>query len=430
MNPAKKHPSFSALPPAPREMVAEGMPPGVPVIIRYSQAVPLARGFAIARNIPVRHTYDLLPAVATLLPMTQVDALTDDPEVEMIYPDLPVHTMLDQSVPIIRAPQVWAAGVTGRGVTVAIVDTGVDGDHPDLAGRLVTTKDFSGEGFKDNNGHGTHVAGIVAGSGAASNGKYRGVAPEATLIAAKVLKGNGSGLMSDVMAGVEWATQQKAQVINLSLGGPPAPCDGTDALSLMCDAAVRAGVVVCVAAGNSGPGDRTIGAPGCAREVITVGATISGPTDYDNVTDFSSRGPTSDGRTKPDICFPGLNIISARAGGTSMGNVIDDHYTEASGTSMATPHCAGAAALLLAAEPSLTPAQVKERLMRGARKMFLRPGTPLGDNLQGVGRADVLNAFHNEAGSPLPPAPELPPGDGGGGGKGCLPSILLFLRWP
>ncbi len=420
MNPAKKHPSFSELLPVPPGIAAVG----VPVIIRYLPTTMRGEGFAMARGLAVRYTYDLIPAIATTLPMDQVNALTDDPEVEMIYPDLTVHTMLDQSVPIIRAPQVWAAGDTGRGIAIAIVDTGVDGDHPDLAGRLAATKDFSGEGYQDNNGHGTHVAGIAAGSGAAGNGKYRGVAPDATLMAAKVLKGNGSGLMSDVIAGVEWAVQQGAQVINLSLGGPPMPCDGTDALSLVCDAAVRAGAVVCVAAGNSGPGDRTVGAPGCAREVITVGASVSGPTEYDTITRFSSRGPTSDGRTKPDICFPGQDIAAPRAGGTAMGHVIDDFYTQASGTSMATPHCAGAAALLLAAESSLTPAQVKERLMRAARKMTIQPNTPLGGNLQGAGRGDVLNAFHNEAGSPLPPAPEGPPGDGG---KGCLPSLLSFL---
>jgi len=421
MNPAKKHPSFSALPPTPRELVAAD----VPVIIRYRPTATRGEGFAMARGLATRYSYGLIPAIATTLPMDRIDILTEDPEVEMIYPDLPVHTMLDQSVPIIRAPQVWALGDTGKGITVAIVDTGVDGNHPDLVGRLVATQDFSGEGYKDNHGHGTHVAGIIGGSGAASNGKYKGVAPDVTLMAAKVLKGNGSGLMSDVMAGVEWAVQQKAHVINLSLGGPPMPCDGTDALSLVCDAAVRAGAVVCVAAGNSGPGEKTVGAPGCAREVITVGASVSGPTDYDTITSFSSRGPTSDGRTKPDICFPGQDIISARASETAMGHIIDDHYTQASGTSMATPHCAGAAALLLAANPGLTPTQVKARLLRGARQMTIRPNTPLGGNLQGAGRADVLNAYHNEAGTPLPPAPEGPPSNGGGQ-IGCLPSILTF----
>jgi serine protease AprX len=207
-------------------------------------------------------------------------------------------------------------------------------------------------------------------------------------------------MMSDVMAGIEWAVEQEVHVIGLSLGGP-APCDGTDALSETCDAAVETGVVVCAAAGNQGPGAFTVGSPGCARQVITIGAS----TDNDTMANFSSRGPTSDNRVKPDIVFPGVGIISCRAKGTNMGNVIGDHYTEASGTSMATPHAVGTAALLLQAKPDLTPVQVKELVMTTALDLNLDPNT------QGSGRADVYKAFVELAPEPPPPEPmpEPPP---------------------
>jgi serine protease AprX len=402
VNPAKLHPSF--------EVTAKGLET-IPIIVRYSPVV--SKDWAIQRDLEVRHTYQLIPAVATRVTQARLEELTDDPDVELIWPDLEVHTMLDRSVPIIRAPLVWDAGDTGQGVKVAVVDTGIDPEHADFAGRIVAVTDFTGEGTADNNGHGTHVAGIIAGSGAASDGQYRGVAPGASLMAAKVLKGDGTGLMSDVMAGIEWAVQQGAQVINLSLGGPPTPCDGSDALSATCDAAVQAGVVVCVAAGNSGPSARSVGSPGCARQVITVGAAVASPTDYDTIADFSSRGPTADGRVKPDVALPGVDIAAARARGTSMGRPINDFYTQASGTSMATPHASGVAALILQKEPGLTPAQVKERMTRAARDMGLDP------NVQGRGRVDAYAAYLGEAGEPLPPPPPPP-------GSGCLPVLVML----
>lgn len=364
---------------------------------------------------PAAYRYSLLPAMAMEATPAQIEQMTDEPTVDTIWPDLPVYTMLDDSVPIVRAPMVWDAGFTGQDVTIAVVDTGIDVQHPDFEGRIADTADYTGEGADDNNGHGTHVASIAAGSGAASDGKYRGLAPGATIIAAKVLRGDGTGRQSDVMAGVEWAVQNDAQVINLSLGGPPTPCDGTDALSELVDAAFEAGVVVCVAAGNSGPGRLTIGSPGCARNAVTIGATESDPaTEYDEVARFSSRGPTADGRRKPDLALPGVGITAARAGGTSLGDLVNDHYTSLQGTSMATPHATGIAALLLSANPDLSPEQVKRRTIAGARSMHLE------GNTQGAGRGDAYNAFLDQAGQPLPPPPEEP--------QGCLAGVMSLLR--
>lgn len=387
------------------------------VIVRYrTRTPPPVLRAAQARRIAAFH---LVPFTVEEAPALGVQTLADDENVDGIWLDRPVHTWLDQSVPLIGAPKVWDAGFKGGGIVICIVDTGVDASHPDLAGRLSITKDFTGEGFQDNNGHGTHVAGIAAGSGAESKGKYRGVAPEATLIAAKVLKGDGSGLMSDVMSGVEWGVDNGARVINLSLGSDGS-CDGTDALSQICDAAVDAGVVVCVAAGNAGPAASTVGSPGCAFKVITVGASDRS----DRIASFSSRGPTADGRLKPDISFPGVAIASCRARGTSMGQVIDDFYTAASGTSMATPHCAGAAALLLNAEPQLTPQNVKDRLMNSAKDLGFQW------NAQGRGRAQVYEAY---LGNTTPPPSEPPPSEPPTGCGGLLQSLgrlNLFGRPP
>ncbi|MCA1553094.1 MAG: S8 family serine peptidase, partial [Chloroflexi bacterium] len=199
-------------------------------------------------GLNVEHAYSVLPAVAGRATKEQIEALSEHAEIEKVWWDAPVHVMLDVSVPLIGAPKLWEAGFTGKGVRICIVDTGIDATHPDFADRIADTHDFTGEGVKDGHGHGTHCASIAAGSGAASNGKYRGVAPEATILVAKVLGTNGSGSTSDVMAGVEWAVQNNAQVVSLSLGSDGS-CDGSDALSQTCDAAVKKGHVTCVAAG-------------------------------------------------------------------------------------------------------------------------------------------------------------------------------------
>ena len=370
------------------------------IIVKYRKDVAVAQ--RLIEGATLGYHYRIIPATAMKAKARDIQAFSEDPGVEKVWQDLPVHTCLDVSLPLIGVPHVWSeGGYRGQGIKIAIVDTGIDPDHPDFAGRIAAGKGFTGGSYVDDSGHGTHVAGIAAGSGSASGGRYMGIAPEASLYIAKVLLADGSGMMSDVMAGIEWAVNQEVHVIGLSLGGAET-CDGTDALSETCDAAVEAGVIVCAAAGNQGPGTLTVGSPGCARRVITVGAS----TDDDTVADFSSRGPTSDHRAKPDIVFPGVGIISCRAKGTSMANVIDDYYTEASGTSMATPHAVGTVALLLQAEPVLKPSQVKELLMATALNLNLDRNT------QGAGRVAVYKAFAELTPTPEPPpepTPEPPP---------------------
>ena len=396
---------------------ARPQPQSIPIIIRYNPRRKQVLATAAAETgLQARWEIRILPSLAAEATPDVIQRLVENPAVERIWYDMPVHALLDVSVPHIRANRVWEEGNQGAGVRVAILDTGCDLHHPDLADRIKKKKDFSGKGaVQDGNGHGTHVASIIAGSGKASGGRYRGVAPHADLYIAKVLDDRGQGRMSDVMAGLDWAVAEKAQVVNLSLGSDM-NCDGTDALSEACDAAAGKGVVVVVAAGNSGPMPRTVGAPGCAREVITIGAT----TDDDEVARFSSRGPTSDGRVKPDVCLPGVNIIAARAQGTSLGNgQIDEYYTSLSGTSMATPHASGVVALLLAARPELTPRQVKEILKATA--------VDLGENMnnQGAGRVDAYAAWQMAQSGDIPePEPEPPP-DGCLGLIGRLLALLL-----
>lgn len=385
---------------------------GVPVIIRYRQDAIRSR--AIQEGIQATHVYKLTPTAAATMPTGAVFSLSDEQQIEYIWLDEEIHTCLDRSVPAIGVPAAWADGYRGTGIKVAIVDTGIDRAHPDFSGRIVTGASFVDGDFQDDNGHGTHVASITAGTGAAQGGQYVGVAPEASLYVARVLDGSGSGSMSGVMAGVEWAVDQGVQVMNLSLGGSGSS-DGQDALSMTCNAAVSRGIVVCVAAGNAGPSARTIGSPGAAVDVITVGAADRS----DHVASFSSRGPTADGRTKPDICFPGTDIVAARASGTSMGSPVSALYTSASGTSMATPHAAGVAALLLQAKPDASPAQIKQALMSTALDMGTEPNT------QGAGRAQVEHALAAIKGEPPPtpgPGPTPTPQPGG-----CLPTALVHL---
>lgn len=348
------------------------------------------------KGIKVVFIHDLIKAVTVEAPPKVLLDLSDEGVVTKIWEDLKVKMYLNESVPLISAPNVWRTGPEGQGITVAIVDTGVDGEHQDLKGKLADSKDFTEEGYFDGSGHGTHVASTICGTGAASNGKYKGVAPQAKVIAAKVLDSSGSGSFSGVIAGVEWATEKKAQVMNLSLGGDvEGSCDGTDPACLAVDAAWSKGVVVCVAAGNAGPASSTVGSPGCSKKVITVGASDK----TDQIAWFSSRGPTKDGRVKPDILLPGSNIVAARAKNTSLGNPLNQSYTSMSGTSMATPHCCGVVALMLSATADLSPYDVKQKLMGTAIDLKYDPNT------QGSGRVDAYKAI---SGSPTPPEPSPP----------------------
>jgi subtilisin family serine protease len=310
------------------------------------------------------------------------------PELTRIWLDGPVRPTLDESVPQIGAPAAHAAGHTGAGAVVAVLDTGIDEAHPDLADAIVGAQDFTGlgtgpAGAHDGHGHGTHVASIVTGSGAASGGRYAGVAPDAGLLVGKVLTDQGFGLESWLIEGMEWAAAQGAPVVNMSLGSDIG--DGTGVVDQAVDSlTATSGTLFVVAAGNTGPRAQTVTSPGTADAALTVGAVD----DADQVTDTSARGPRwNRPAIKPDLTAPGVGIVAARARGTQRGEPVDDSYTRLSGTSMATPHVAGAAAILAAQHPDWRAEQLRGVLTGSAAP---QDGQTVYD--QGAGRLDVARA--------------------------------------
>ncbi|MGI5525566.1 S8 family serine peptidase [Micromonospora sp. CA-259024] len=278
-----------------------------------------------------------------------------------IWLDGKVEADLADSTAQVGAPQVWAAGNTGKGVDVAVLDSGIDTNHPDFAGQIAATESFvPGQTVKDVYGHGTHVASTLAGTGAASDGKEKGVAPGVRLHVGKVIGDDNAGQESWIISGMEWAVRdQHAKIVNMSLGADPT--DGTDPMSVaLNELSEETGALFVVSAGNAGPGTYTVGTPGTADAALTVGA-VDG---NDTLAMFSSQGPRiGDRALKPDLTAPGVGILAAR----SQDSAGEGWYRLGDGTSMASPHVAGAAALLAAQHPDFTGKQLKEALVSTAK---------------------------------------------------------------
>ncbi|MFF2876374.1 S8 family serine peptidase [Gottfriedia sp. NPDC057991] len=308
---------------------------------------------------------------------------TLDDGISKVWLDGKVKVQDLESDNTIGAPAAWEAGYTGKGATIAVLDTGIDSNHPDLADRIIEKKDFTGTSteVKDDVGHGTHVAGIIAGTGAASDGKYRGVAPDTNLLIGKVCTPSGCE-ESAIVGGMEWAASKHPAAINMSLGG--SPTDGTSPISQVVNKLTKeTGTLFVISAGNSGA-PFTVANPGDADAALTVASS----TKADALSSFSSRGPrVGDFAVKPDIIAPGSAIIAPRAAGTSAGSPIDSNYTSLNGTSMAAPHVAGAVAILSQEHPDWTASQFKSVLMSSAK-----PLTGLSVYEQGAGRLDLAHA--------------------------------------
>ena len=342
-------------------------------------------------------------AAVVLANSAELIDLSSDVVVDHLSGDLPVHSLTAVSDAATAADQTRAGsvlpgslgipGVNGNGIGIAVVDSGI-APHSALTGVVANVSFVTGDPqVTDAYGHGTHVAGIIAGGAAAANGvapEYAGgIAPGAQLVNVRVLGADGSGLTSDVIAGLEWVVANRARynirVINLSVGHPATEACATDPLCEAVNQAVQAGIVVVVSAGNAGntPDGRLvqggISSPGNSPSAITVGALNTWGTvdrSYDTVAAFSSRGPTEyDLAEKPDVAAPGLRILSLEANGTFLQTLYpsihaagagNNSYMYLSGTSMAAPMVSGGVALLLEGTPGLTPAQVKFALQSGA----------------------------------------------------------------
>jgi len=327
------------------------------------------------------------------------------------YPPGSLTSLYPQEV---NAPAVWKAGGMGKGVTVAVLDSGVanDADLVKNGNRVLAHVTFTGSlnaQTPDPGGHGTHIAGTIAGDGTNSAGQYIGMAPSANIVDVQVLDARGNGRISSVLRGMEWALAHQLQfnirAINLSFGAPPLESYQFDPFAAAAEIAWQRGIVVIAAAGNSGPNSGTVASPGIDPYVITVGATDDQATlqlSDDTLAWFSSwataQNPTA--VAKPDLLAPGRRVVSILVPGSTLDQLLPDHevvaltgwkYFRLTGTSMSTAVVSGAVALLLEHQPGLTPDQVKQILVSTTQK-FGSTAMPAG---AGAGLLDSKAAWNS-----------------------------------
>ena len=314
------------------------------IVEMYEQGAGRIANFVNVSQGKVHRRLKVIPALVVEMPYSNIQQLTISPHVKRIWHDTEVRAKLDVAVPTVGSAKAQQSGFTGKDMVAAIIDTGIH-PHPDLTNpenRIIGWVDLVNERTApyDDNGHGTHVAGIIAGNGFSSGKTYTGMAPEAKLVGVKVLDDSGSGNTSDVIAGIEWCIDNKTKynikAINMSLGSMAQDSYRVDPLCRAATAAWNNGLVVCIAAGNDGPDNGTINTPGINPSIITVGnlddrGTIE--TDDDQISSSSSCGPTVDNLQKPDLLAPGADIMSLR---------VPRGYRTLSGTSMATAVATGA----------------------------------------------------------------------------------------
>lgn len=357
-----------------------------------------ARAYLQHQGVPI----DSLSCVGHLcgrLRVANLERLVRSGRVRRVWLDREIHPALDRAINSSGAVRA-SRELSGAGVTIAVVDSGIY-PHPDLGARIVGWIDLV-RGKRtpyDDNGHGTHVAGCAAGDGSMSGGRFRGMAPKALLVGVKVLDKLGTGPLSRLLAGIDWVIQNRRRyairILSISLGAQAVGDAADDPLAIAVERAWQAGLTVVTAAGNAGPEEGTISSPGIAPSVITVGAMDdreSGSRADDLLASFSSRGPTAEGRVKPDLLAPGVGITSLRAPKSMIDKLqpesrVGEWYATLSGTSMAAPIVAGLVALLLEKEPGLDPTGVKERLMETAEDWGLQPVE------QGAGYLDADGAI-------------------------------------
>ena len=393
-----------------------------PVIVRAAGTDGKTRAKAaeaiLANATGTRRTLSIIGGASATLRGAQIVAIANLPSVLRIVRDQTFNVSWttgeaaaaasEAGILAVNAPLAWSTlGVSGNGIGVAVIDSGV-ADHPDLAGRVVARVDFTGEQSNgDPGGHGTHVAGLIAGDGTASGGAWTGVAPRANIVSVRVIDANGHATLSTIFAGMQWVLANRAtyniKVVNLSFGGAALSGYQDDLLASATEMLSFAGLVVVVAAGNGGPAQSTITSPADDPFVITVGAVDDNGTAGlldDSIAVWSSLGPTAfDAIAKPDLVAPGRKLTGLRAAGSTIDTLyperritvlgaIDAQYFSMSGTSMAAPVVAGVAALFLEQNPSASPRLVKRQLTGTAHPLF-----GVAAAAQGSGVVDALAAL-------------------------------------
>lgn len=331
----------------------------------------------------------IINAITTKINRQGVLRLCQCDFVKKIMIDRKKSMHLNDATPSVGANLAQEKGWCGKHIGIAILDTGVY-LHPDLIkprNRIIAFKDYVKHKKKpyDDNGHGTHCAGDAAGNGYASNGKYKSPAPQANIIAVKVLDKKGNGYDSHIIRGIQWCIKNKKKygirIISLSLGGKAELSYHQDPVCFALKKAWDKGIVIVTSAGNEGPKSKTIDSPGICPDVITVGA--SNDLNQNNaktnkLARYSSRGPTLDGIQKPDLLAPGSNIISLRSPKSYLDQRhrtkrVGKWYTEMSGTSMSTPIVAGIIAQILQKQPDLTPDNIKQLIKKNSISLGLSP---------------------------------------------------------
>lgn len=359
-----------------------------------------------AGPIDVGRRFDLIRGFEARMTVGQIRGLAHSPGVFRIEPDSSVSIALEGSTSEFGTDTARSTyGVDGSGIKICISDTGVNPNHEQLNnGKVVGFIDYVGglTTAYDDQGHGTHVANIAAGDGMGgpSAAAHAGVAPGASILAAKTLDSTGNGDISNIVASLQWCVDQGADVISLSIGAPEGS-DGADAMSQGVDSVTQTyDIPVVVAAGNSGDGAGSINSPGTAASAITVGAVaesvgVPGTSSWSggiHLAGFSSRGPTATNLTKPDVVAPGVSVSAANS-------IVTNGYRVLSGTSMATPFVAGTVALALERDPSLSAGAIKALITSTAQDR----GVPGIDNNWGAGLLDgwaVVSAAGNNTYSP------------------------------
>ena len=361
----------------------------------------------------IRTMLPIVQGAEVKLPSNKQDLLRHQRGIYNVTPNTPVEfdAVLDaakhahQIKAVLNTDDLWAEGITGRGSTVALIDTGVY-NHPDLAGRVTCGIDLSHEAgteaeCADTFGHGTFMAGLIAGNGASSDGKYRGAAPEANIVSVKVAGYDGSADVTHILAAIQWVVAHKdvygIDVLSLSLGTDTSMDYRLNPMNFAVERAWQAGITVVTSSSNRGDVPGTVTSPGDDPYVITVGASNHEGTvsvSDDRVPLFSGRGPTaSNGLQKPDIVAPGVSTVSLRSPGSHIDNnygytaALSGGYFKGTGTSMSTASVAGIVAQMLQANPSLTPNQVKFRLLGTSRAIVDRD-----PNVAGRGLVDAYAA--------------------------------------